>query len=466
MDDQALGLLRQEVVGIFLGCTFLLIGLAACGIAAIRRRNVRLLLWQGLFSAMYGARLLVQVPASFHLLPRAAWGSRVEIISVLTSLILLPALLFFVEMSRAALRRVLQITLVAVAILAAAGVFTAIFLDRPFLFASFNNLLAVWSVGLLFVVNVVPGLARKFLTIQSRVTAWGALLFAAAALYTNLEHLFRKTPNVFVEPLGLAALILALGYLAAEKTFADERRLLSIESELAVAREIQNSILPGGVPELKSLRISAAYRPMAAVAGDFYEFVRVDEHRIGLLIADVTGHGVPAALIASMIKVAMQSVVACADSPREVMRGLDRVLSAQLRGQFVSAAYLWLDTENRRAFYSAAGHPPLLLWNEGKLERIESNGILFGVVPDSDYPVREIPIQQGDRFRLYTDGVIEPENSTGNSFGAEKLEEVVRENYRRPGAEFSEQLLSELRSWQPESTAQQDDITLIVVDVV
>ena len=80
-----------------------------------------------------------------------------------------------------------------------------------------------------------------------------------------------------------------------------------------------------------------------------------------------------------MIKVAMQSVVTCADDPAAVLRGLERSLSEQLRDQFVSAAYLWLDTENRKALYSAAGHPPLLRWREGKLERIESNGLLFGV---------------------------------------------------------------------------------------
>ena len=150
---------------------------------------------------------------------------------------------------------------------------------------------------------------------------------------------------------------------------------------------------------------------MTAVAGDFYEFIPVDQKRVGFLVADVTGHGVPAALIASMIKVAMQSVVPCAHDPREVLRGLNRILFRQLHDQFVSAAYLWLDTENRKGLYSAAGHPPLLRWREGKLERTESNGLLFGVIPDPDYPVCDLPIHSGDRFLLYTDGVIEPENA-------------------------------------------------------
>jgi sigma-B regulation protein RsbU (phosphoserine phosphatase) len=101
------------------------------------------------------------------------------------------------------------------------------------------------------------------------------------------------------------------------------------------------------------------------------------------------------------------------------------------------------------------------------LDRIESNGLLFGVIRESDnYPVCTIPINPGDRFLLYTDGVTEPENAQGDSFGDRKLEEVIRNNESSSPSELSDQLLSEIRHWQPVSMAQQDDITLIVIDVV
>ena len=115
---------------------------------------------------------------------------------------------------------------------------------------------------------------------------------------------------------------------------------------------------------------------------------------------------------------------------------------------------------------SAAGHPPLLRWREGKLERIESNGLLFGVTPDPDYPVCDLAIQSGDRFLLYTAGLIEPDDARGDSFGDRKREQVIRSNQSRPPSELSDQLLSEIRLWQPASVAQQDDITLMVIDVV
>jgi sigma-B regulation protein RsbU (phosphoserine phosphatase) len=332
----------------------------------------------------------------------------------------------------------------------------------------YSNVLAIFLLLAVAVANLVPRIGKKYLVIQSRISAIGTVVLAAAVIHENLRTFLALRDYPFAEPVALTLFVLSQGWVAAEKVFGDERRLLSIENELAIAREIQNSILPSGVPELSRLRITAAYLPMTAVAGDFYWFIAVDPNHAGFLVADVSGHGVPAALIASMIKVAMQSVVSCADDPRAVLRGLGGVLSEQLRGQFVSAAYLWLDTENRKALYSAAGHPPLLRWHQGKLERIESNGLLFGVLHngDGDYPVAEMSIAAGDRFLLYTDGLIEPENAKGEAFGERRFEEVIHDNQSRPSAELSDQLISELKRWQPAYTTQQDDITLIIIDMV
>ena len=222
-------------------------------------------------------------------------------------------------------------------------------------------------------------------------------------------------PLPLVDSLGFAVLLFALGYVALEILFTNERRLLSIETELETARQIQSSILPARVPELENLRIAASYHPMTAVAGDFYQFVRSDNDHLGILVADVSGHGIPAALISSMIKVAMRSVAVFAHDPAQVLGGLNRILWSEAHGQFASAAYVWIDTENRNALYSAAGHPPLLCWRNTRdeMQSIESNGLLFGVEPDSEYPVRSVPLEPSDRILLYTDGVTETRTPRG-----------------------------------------------------
>jgi sigma-B regulation protein RsbU (phosphoserine phosphatase) len=158
------------------------------------------------------------------------------------------------------------------------------------------------------------------------VLAAGTLIFALEVLYTNLGTVLHYSPLPFVDSVGFAILLFSLGYVALEILFTNERRLLSLETELETARQIQSSILPPRVPELENLRIAAAYHPMTAVAGDFYQFLRSDNNHVGILVADVSGHGVPAALISSMIKVAMQSVAVHAHEPAKVLGGLNRIL--------------------------------------------------------------------------------------------------------------------------------------------
>jgi sigma-B regulation protein RsbU (phosphoserine phosphatase) len=332
----------------------------------------------------------------------------------------------------------------------------------------YNNLLAILAMLVLLAVLLLPKFSKLLVVPNHGILAAATLIFALEVLYTNLSTVLNYRTLPLVDSLGFAALLFSLGYAALEIVSNNERRLLSIETELETARQIQSSILPASVPELANFRIAASYHPMTAVAGDFYQFIHVDGRRVGVLVADVSGHGVPAALIASMIKVAMQSVVASADDPAQVLRSLNRILSTELRGRLTSAAYLWMDGETRSARYSAAGHPPLLCWrnSRGELQHIESNGLLFGVAPDCEYPVRSLTVEPGDRFLTYTDGMIEPENAEGEPFGDRQLEKVVRANRSQPASELSQQLLTELRQWQPPATSQQDDITLIVVDVL
>src|SRR5271168_548911 len=465
-------MLRSEIVGIMSGTIFVFIGLvacaAACAFAAVRRQSgVRLFAWLGIWSAMYGVLLLAAAPSVVAALPHQVRNGLPFLTTAIDYLFLVVVSLAWLELSAGKMRVFLK-TIIGLGLafgIAGIGIFLVTGSVEKLL--PYVHFIAAAALIIFVVILAVPGLSRKYLILPNRaVMVVGTLIFATDALYFNLARLFHYPAYRITGSVELAALLFSFGYVGVQIALTGERRLHSIESELVIAQEIQASILPGKNPEVKNLLVAAAYRPMTAVAGDFYDFIAVDENRTGFLVADVTGHGVPAALIASMIKVAIQSLVPCAHDPREVMRGLNRILSAQLGAQLVSAAYLWIDTEKARALYSAAGHPPLLHWRAGKLERIESNGLLLGVLPEAEYPLREIAIQAGDRFVLYTDGVSEPENGSGEAFGEHKLEQVVRNNRLRTPGELLDQLLSEIRRWQPPNAEQKDDITLVAIDVL
>jgi sigma-B regulation protein RsbU (phosphoserine phosphatase) len=468
LEDQLLAMLRGQLTDIVFGAVFLFIGLAVCFIAAIRPRSgVRLVIWLGIWSAMYGTGLLFRSPAVVAALPRVLQTSVPYVNTLIAYLLAVFAMSAFLELSRGGIGPLIKILILAQLVVAVVGFGWFAAGGSADKFIVYHRLVSDCGLLVLITVVTVKKLSDKFLVLSNRrVLATGTLVLAIEALWSNVLRPLHYQQSGLSSHLAFAVFLLSFGYVAVEIIHASEHRLQEIEDELKVARELQFSILPAAVPEVRNLRIAVAYRPMKAVAGDFYEFIPLDGERVGFLVADVTGHGVPAALIASMIKVAMQSVMSCAGEPGEVLRGLNRILYGLLRDQLVSAAYLLLDTGNGKALYSAAGHPPLLRWREGKLEGIESNGLLFGVIPEADYPVCDLSIHSGDRFVLYTDGVIEPQNANGDSFGDRKLEQVLRDNQSRTSSELSVQLLSEIRVWQSASVAQQDDITLLVIDVV
>jgi len=467
--DAGLEMLRGQVTDIALGTIFLSIGATACAIAAIRwRGGVRILVWWGIFSGMFGLQTLVQTPAVVAALPHPLKSAAPYVSTAVMYLLLVSALLAWRELSVGKLRLLINLEVFAGLAIALVGIGTFILGGPANRWMFYNNLLAVVSMLVLLAVVLVPKFSKFVVILNHRLLTAATLIVALEVLYTNLSSVLGYRVVPWVASLGFGALLFSLGYVALEIMFTNERRLLSIETELETARQIQSSILPASVPELANLRIAASYYPMTAVAGDFYQLVQSDKNHLGILVADVSGHGIPAALISSMIKVAMQTVAVHADDPAQVLAGLNRILCSEAHGQFASAAYVWIDVENRNALYSAAGHPPLLCWRNtrGEMLRIESNGLLFGVEPDAAYPVCSVAVEAADRFLLYTDGVTETENAAGEAFGDLQLERVVRDHRLQPASELSSQVLAELQRWRPAAVSQQDDVTLIVVDIL
>jgi serine phosphatase RsbU (regulator of sigma subunit) len=247
------------------------------------------------------------------------------------------------------------------------------------------------------------------------------------------------------------------------------QQLFTIQKELETARQIQLSILPSELPKIDGLDIAARYVPMTSVAGDFYDFIVVDEKHIGILVADVSGHGMPAALIASMLKIALSAQVANAADPARVLLGLNQALCGKFQHHYVTAAYLFLDMEKRTLTYAGAGHPPLLLWggsSEG-VRVVEENGLFLGKFEFARYSSVELPLASGDWALLYTDGISETTDPFGVEFGTERFREFLAEE-RSPSADhFADRLLEEVSRWSARGPSEDldDDITLVAIHV-
>lgn len=246
------------------------------------------------------------------------------------------------------------------------------------------------------------------------------------------------------------------------------RQLVEINTELEMARQIQLSILPSSTPKLTGMDIVARYVPMTSVAGDFYDFIVVDERHVGILIADVSGHGLPAALIASMLQVALTAQVRHVSEPGKVLAGLNQALCGKFQHNFVTAAYVYVDLEKNILNYGGAGHPPLLLWRKstGSASQLLENGLVMGQFEEATYDSLQVAIEAGDRFVLYTDGILETANPAQEEFGTGRFMQFMETNNKLTAGPFADALLLELSHWleQPPGEGHKDDISLLAVD--
>ena len=311
---------------------------------------------------------------------------------MITSCILIPFVLFFRELFDAPWRRITNAWLWLQIIFASAGILLGVLGNRWDVFWTVNNVMAI--AGSLYVVVVV---------FTRRVTSplalrWALGIFLGLVVITNLGFRFYGSD---IEPFGFAVLIAGLGFTAAGRAMDREQKLLAVENELETARRIQASILPRTLPEVPGLKLSARYEPMTEVAGDFYDFLFTGERSLTMLVADVSGHGVPAAMIASMLKAAFEAQADKAREPAKILAGLNVVLSRPLDGRFVTTACAFIDMENGFVTYAGAGHPPALVVRAGgEVVELAENGLMLGPFRNATYESVRVPFEQSDRLVL------------------------------------------------------------------
>ena len=255
---------------------------------------------------------------------------------------------------------------------------------------------------------------------------------------------------------------------AQKEAAADRERLLALQKELDVAREIQESIVPREFPpfpEREDVAIHASMLPAKEVGGDFFDFFLIDRDRIGFAIGDVSGKGVPAALFMAVSRTLLRATASRGFAPDECMQQVNQTLHQEsISSMFVTCFYGVLNTRTGEIHCSNGGHnPPYILRADGRVEAVEVfGGLILGAFRHAAYETREIGLQPGDCIFLYTDGITEAMNPDGEQYTSERLVESLKSVNGSAVEEIVRKVIENVRGFTA-GAAQSDDMTILAV---
>jgi serine phosphatase RsbU (regulator of sigma subunit) len=237
-----------------------------------------------------------------------------------------------------------------------------------------------------------------------------------------------------------------------------------LEQEMGMARRIQQALLPHTIPHLEGWEVTAYYRPAREVGGDFYDFLELPDGRLGLVVGDATGHGMPASLVMATARSMLRAVAQGSDSPGIVLRRANDPLVTDIPpNMFVTCLYAILDPESGRLRYANAGHD-LPYWRHrgGGAEELRARGMPLGLMPGMDYEEKEIVLGEGESILFYSDGLVEAHDPHREMFGFSRLRELIA-THASGGPELADFLLAELEQFTGVEWEQEDDITLVTL---
>jgi sigma-B regulation protein RsbU (phosphoserine phosphatase) len=237
-----------------------------------------------------------------------------------------------------------------------------------------------------------------------------------------------------------------------------------IETQLGIAREVQASLLPKVPPRIPGYDICGLNLPAYEIGGDYYDFIPFDNQHLGIAVADVSGKGIPAALIMATFRAALRTQVRNDFELPHIMQSVNRFLAASIGVPgFVTAVYGILNPEAGTYIYANCGHnPPVLLRSDGSIEMLDRGGAALGVLADAEYETAVVTLAPGEALVLYTDGVVEAANSAGEEFGSERLIRVLKSTL---GSRAQKSIRAVVRETRTHSRRKgyQDDFTLVIL---
>jgi len=278
--------------------------------------------------------------------------------------------------------------------------------------------------------------------------------------------------DYIVKPVDRMELLARAGNLISLKNSVRiDKELGIIKRDIQIAHDIQNKVLYREIPDIEGVDIAVRYLPMMEMGGDFYDVRMIDGDRLALLIADVSGHGISAAFVCSMLKVVYEFHLGSALEPGELMRKIAGAMYGYCGGQFITALYALIDFKSGNMTLSNAGHWPVRIWRPGLGAFIDPGrtpkGMPMGWLMDDEYGSQTTVVSEGDVMVFYTDGVIEAKGPDDRIFGEENFIEVIRGNSHSGSDRLADAVISGLMEWSGGSIDRglNDDVTLIVVGI-
>ncbi len=252
-----------------------------------------------------------------------------------------------------------------------------------------------------------------------------------------------------------------------------ELEKVRLERDLNMARRVQTGMLPSQMPVIEGWRLAAHWQPARMVSGDLYDFIHFPDGKLGLVIADVTDKGVPAALFMANTRSVLRGVVASlgnqgSEAPGRLLAQVNEVLGEDSpMNMFVTCLLVVLDLQNGRIRYANAGHnPPYLRTSEGAVE-LRAKGVPLGIFPDMEYEEKEVALKPGESLLMYSDGLVEAHNPEGEMFGFPRLRRLLTETpdgKRLEGQALIQYLTSQLAEFTGANWEQEDDVTLVTLE--
>lgn len=298
------------------------------------------------------------------------------------------------------------------------------------------------------------------------LTAWGSVELAVEAMHRGVRDFVQK-PWDNSRLLKSVRTQIEVGRKRRQQKRLDaESRTVNdkLQQEMTESQEIQEALMPKGIPHIDGFEIAVSWKPARAVGGDYFDVLKFSDRHTAICIADVAGKGMPAALLMSNVQAVLKSFASDEVAPSEVCTRVNSIMCHNIVAhRFITCFYALLDTQSQTLSYTNAGHCLPMLIRDGDCARMKEGGPVLGVFPEHRYMEEEIQLRTGDCLALFTDGVTEARNASGDEFGEDRLQELLMVGQKLHAAELRDRIMAAVSEFSDGHV--QDDATLMIITV-